>query len=109
MESAQLIIGLLFLIASTITRIYLLNQKTKATQVQSRISILPRYRDEAFVFSFQLSGLLEIIVALLYGELNFDVYLKLPFIGAIFLQVLYFGPVVLGFILSAMVVKIKNL
>lgn len=109
MRNTQLIVGLLLFIASTATRIYLVYQTRRDIPTRPRISLLPHARDEAFLFSFQLSGLLEVIVALLYERLYFDTYLKLPIIGAIVLQVLFFGPIVIGFTLSAIIVKVKGI
>lgn len=109
MKNTLLIVGLLLLIASTATRIYLVYQTRRDTPVRSRISVLPCARDDAFVFAFQLAGLFEVMVALLYEELQFDAYLKLPFIGAVILQALYFGPIVIGFTFSAIIVKIKDI
>jgi len=109
MKYFGLFLGIFLFLASTVTIIILRYYSRYDIPLRSRMSVFPHTRNEAIFFSFQLSGLLIIIIALFYEKMNFDTYFIQSILGPIFVLILLFGPILLGLILSVVIIKVKNL
>jgi hypothetical protein len=100
------VIGLLFF---TAVRYYLLIKYRKGRIFFSIFEFIPKYRDEALLFAGQLASIMEILVGIFYDKFNIDVYLKNQLIHGLISQILCYFPLAIGYLLAALIVKIKKL